>query len=69
MDPERLKKLASEGGKEAHRKGTAHRFEPEEARIAGAKGGLKVSVDIEHMKRIGRLGGHATAALKRARKK
>ena len=39
MDPERQREIASEGGKAAHRKGTAHRFTSEEAQDAGRKGG------------------------------
>lgn len=40
MDPERVKAIASAGGKAAHAAGTAHRFTTEEARAAGTKGGL-----------------------------
>lgn len=39
MDPERQRQIASEGGKAAHEKGTAHEFTSEEAREAGRKGG------------------------------
>ncbi len=39
MDPNRVKEIASAGGKAAHRAGTAHRFSTEEAREAGRKGG------------------------------
>lgn len=39
MDPERQREIASQGGKAAHAKGTAHRFTPDEAREAGRKGG------------------------------
>jgi general stress protein YciG len=39
MDPERQRQIASQGGKAAHEKGTAHEFTPEEARQAGSKGG------------------------------
>ena len=39
MDPKRQKEIASEGGRAAHEKGTAHEFTPEEAREAGRKGG------------------------------
>jgi uncharacterized protein len=34
MDPERQRQIASEGGKAAHQKGTAHEFTSEEARRA-----------------------------------
>ena len=36
MDPERQREIASEGGKAAHKKGTAHEFTSEEARRAGS---------------------------------
>jgi hypothetical protein len=36
MDPERQREIASEGGRAAHAKGTAHEFTPEEARRAGS---------------------------------
>jgi hypothetical protein len=36
MDPERQREIASEGGKAAHQKGTAHEFTSEEARRAGS---------------------------------
>ncbi|MFA6050206.1 MAG: KGG domain-containing protein [Candidatus Paceibacterota bacterium] len=39
MDPDRQREIASEGGKAAHEKGTAHEFTSEEAREAGRKGG------------------------------
>ena len=40
MDPEKQKKIASQGGKAAHQSGNAHEFTSEEARTAGRKGGL-----------------------------
>jgi len=40
MDPAEQKKIASKGGKAAHRKGTAHEWTPQEARDAGRKGGM-----------------------------
>ena len=36
MDPDRQRQIASEGGKAAHQKGTAHEFTSEEARRAGS---------------------------------
>ncbi len=39
MDPEVQKRIAAQGGRAAHVKGTAHRFTSEEARAAGQKGG------------------------------
>jgi uncharacterized protein len=40
MDEDRVREIASRGGKAAHQKGTAHEFTSEEAREAGRKGGL-----------------------------
>ncbi len=40
MNPEKQREIASEGGRAAHQKGTAHEFTSEEARKAGRKGGL-----------------------------
>lgn len=40
MDKARVLAIASQGGKAAHEKGTAHKFSAEEARAAGKKGGL-----------------------------
>ena len=57
MDDERQREIASEGGRAAHEKGTAHEFSSEEARKAGRKGGEKVSQDRAHMAEIGREGG------------
>jgi general stress protein YciG len=39
MDENRQREIASQGGKAAHEKGTAHEFDSEEAREAGRKGG------------------------------
>jgi general stress protein YciG len=65
MDPQRQKEIASKGGRAAHRKGTAHQWSVEEARVAGRKGGTSVSRDREHMAAIGREGG--ASAHRRAR--
>jgi hypothetical protein len=35
MNPEKQRLIASKGGREAHRQGTAHEFSSEEARAAG----------------------------------
>ncbi len=40
MDRERQRKIASEGGRAAHKKGAAHEWTREEAQVAGRKGGL-----------------------------
>lgn len=39
MDPAKQRQIASKGGRAAHRKGTAHEFSSEEAKMAGRKGG------------------------------
>ncbi len=61
MDPQRKREIASQGGRAAHEKGTAHEFSPEEARAAGRKGGEVVSRNREHMASIGRKGGEAVS--------
>lgn len=40
MDEDKVREIASKGGKAAHERGTAHEFTSEEAREAGRKGGL-----------------------------
>ena len=45
MDPQRQREIASEGGRAAHEKGTAHEFTSEEARDAGRKGGMARSAN------------------------
>ena len=40
MDRDRVKQIASKGGRAAHAAGTAHQFSSDEARIAGKKGGM-----------------------------
>jgi len=59
MDQERQRDIASQGGKAAHERGTAHEFTSEEAREAGRKGGEAVSQNRSHMAEIGRRGGEA----------
>jgi uncharacterized protein len=57
MDEDKQREIASEGGRAAHERGTAHEFDSREAREAGRKGGETVSQDREHMAEIGRKGG------------
>jgi len=57
MDEGKQRQIASKGGKAAHEKGTAHEFTPDEARLAGKKGGEAVSKNRTHMAQIGRKGG------------
>lgn len=41
IDREKLREIASRGGKAAHEQGVAHVFSKEEAKINGRKGGIK----------------------------
>lgn len=66
MDPERQREIASEGGRAAHERGTAHEFSSEEARQAGSKGGLAAherhtahEFDSAEAREAGRKGGQA----------
>jgi general stress protein YciG len=67
MDPKRQREIASQGGKAAHEKGTAHEFTPEEARQAGSKGGQAAhekgtahEFDSDEAREAGRKGGQAS---------
>lgn len=40
MNSDRVREIASKGGKAAHAAGTAHQFTSDEARVAGRKGGM-----------------------------
>src|SRR5260221_1312057 len=59
MDMGKQREIASKGGKAAHAQGRAHEFTPDEARVAGRKGGEVVSRDRTHMAAIVRAGGQA----------
>lgn len=67
MDKDRLREVASQGGKKAHAIGTAHEWTPAEARTNGLVGGAVIGQNKAHMQRIGRLG--AKTKLARAAKK
>jgi general stress protein YciG len=58
MDPQRQREIASEGGRAAHEKGTAHEFTSEEAREAGRKGGMARSANRRSAMQSG--GSHAS---------
>ena len=67
MDPKRQREIASQGGRAAHEKGTAHEFTSEEARQAGSKGGQAAhekgtahEFDSEEAREAGRKGGQAS---------
>lgn len=66
LSPERLREIASLGGKAAHAQGKAHHWSPEAAKTAGQKGGATISQNREHMANIGRKGGLVRAAAKKA---
>ena len=57
MDPQRQREIASEGGRAAHEKGTAHEFTSEEAREAGRKGGMARSANRRNAANSGGSGG------------
>jgi uncharacterized protein len=57
MDPQRQREIASEGGRAAHEKGTAHEFTSEEAREAGRKGGMARSANRRNA--MGSQGGNS----------
>lgn len=57
MSDQRQRAIAAQGGRAAHKQGTAHEFSPSEARRAGQKGGEAVSRNRSHMAEIGRRGG------------
>ncbi len=61
MSPEKRCAIARKGGQAVQQKGTAHQFDPEEAKRAGRKGGNKISKNRRHMADIGRKGGRTTA--------
>ena len=67
MDHRKQREIARKGGLVAHRNGTAHEFTSEEARVAGHKGGQRVSTNRSHMVEIGRLGGRRSAESRRNR--
>jgi general stress protein YciG len=54
MDKDKVREIASKGGKAAHAQGTAHEFSREEAVAAGRKGGIAAH------KRRGRSSGTTT---------
>jgi len=64
LDAERRKEIARLGGKTAHKNGNAHRFNPEEASMAGKKGGATISENRDYMADIGRRGGLAKRGYK-----
>jgi len=59
MTVEQKREIASAGGKAAHAKGSAYKFNTLTAKEAGKKGGKTVSQNKEHMSIIGQKGGQA----------
>jgi len=62
MDPQRQREIASEGGRAAHEKGTAHEFTSEEAREAGRKGGMARSANRRNAAQSGSSNGSSHAS-------
>lgn len=67
LDAERRREIARLGGQTAHKNGNAHRFNPQEASLAGKKGGATVSENRDYMADIGRRGGLAKRGYKQRR--
>lgn len=67
MDPERHKQVAGMGGKAAKAAGKGYFFDAASGREAGKKGGAVTSSNREHMSQIGKLGGIASVAKRRAK--
>lgn len=63
MDPQRQREIASEGGRAAHEKGTAHEFTSEEAREAGRKGGMARSANRRKAMESGSGSSHASGSM------
>jgi uncharacterized protein len=61
MDEDMQRAIASQGGRAAHERGTAHEFSSDEAREAGRRGGRAVSENRQHMVQIGRRGGQTVS--------
>jgi uncharacterized protein len=61
MDPQRQREIASEGGRAAHEKGTAHEFTSEEAREAGRKGGQARSQKRSQQNSLGNMGSSSNS--------
>ena len=62
MDPERRKAIASAGGKAAHARGTAHRFDSQAASEAGRRAHARGTAHVwtpEAAREAGRKGGRA----------
>lgn len=57
LSEERMREIASLGGRASQAAGGGHRWTAEEAAAAGRKGGASVAADRDHMARIGRRGG------------
>ena len=66
MDRDRVKEIASKGGKAAHAAGTAHQFSSDEARVAGRKGGMAPHVRRGGVRRRPNGGGETSHAPSRS---
>lgn len=68
LPKERMREIASMGGRASQNGGRSHRWNAEEAAAAGRKGGAKVASDPDYMARIGKIGGLRRVARLRAEK-
>lgn len=59
MLPEKQRAIASQGGRTAHARGVAHKWDTASAKAAGKRGGAVVAAREGHMAELGRLGGKA----------
>lgn len=48
MDPEKQRQIAHKGGVMAHKMGVAHKWNTEEAKAAGRKGGKSKRTDLDN---------------------
>lgn len=62
FSPERMREVASAGGKSAHALGRAHRFTSELAQEAGRKGGAANAQRLRRIREAQPAGGTAEAA-------
>jgi general stress protein YciG len=62
--PERHREIAALGGRAAHAKGKARKFDSTTGKLAGQRGGAKTAQNREHMRKIGKAGAAARQAKK-----
>lgn len=62
LSTERRREIARMGGKAAQARGRGHRWDREEARAAGRKGGAEIAKTPGRMQALGKAGGLKTSA-------